>query len=174
MKRRIKTVPQLMRYLAQPDKRVPLPELDDVSLPIALPGEVLKPRGSDFDIGYYSPDGERLPGDLLESTSLVWSVYKRDPANRRRSETFYRSGVPINVSTIYLGLDHGWGDDGPPIMWETMVFVGGRGDAFTARYATRAAAFAGHTVVTSTIRAAQRARRQAWQQRPTRQRTALA
>lgn len=25
------------------------------------------------------------------------------------------------VSTVFLGLDHGWGD-GPPILWETMVF----------------------------------------------------
>ena len=26
------------------------------------------------------------------------------------------------VSTVFLGLDHQFGDDGPPLVWETMVF----------------------------------------------------
>lgn len=29
----------------------------------------------------------------------------------------------VKVSTIFLGLDHNWGD-GPPVLWETMVFGG--------------------------------------------------
>ncbi len=29
----------------------------------------------------------------------------------------------VRVSTIFLSLDHNWGD-GPPILWETMVFGG--------------------------------------------------
>lgn len=28
------------------------------------------------------------------------------------------------VSTVFLGLDHSFCDDGPPILWETMVFGG--------------------------------------------------
>jgi len=28
---------------------------------------------------------------------------------------------PFRVSTVFLGLDHGW-DDGPPLLWETMIF----------------------------------------------------
>lgn len=28
------------------------------------------------------------------------------------------------VSTVFLGLDHNWRPDGPPILWETMVFGG--------------------------------------------------
>jgi hypothetical protein len=27
------------------------------------------------------------------------------------------------VSTVFLGLDHGWFGDGPPVVFETMVFV---------------------------------------------------
>jgi hypothetical protein len=27
------------------------------------------------------------------------------------------------ISTVFLGLDHGWGG-GPPVLWETMVFGG--------------------------------------------------
>jgi len=29
---------------------------------------------------------------------------------------------PFWISTVFLGLDHNWGD-GPPILWETMVFL---------------------------------------------------
>lgn len=28
----------------------------------------------------------------------------------------------LYVSTVFLGLDHSWVIDGPPILWETMVF----------------------------------------------------
>jgi hypothetical protein len=28
------------------------------------------------------------------------------------------------VSTVFLGLDHSFSEDGPPILWETMVFGG--------------------------------------------------
>ena len=53
--------------------------------------------------------------------------------------------VKIRISTVFLGLDHNWGD-GPPILWETMVF-GGILDGFQARYATKAQALAGHQEV---------------------------
>lgn len=33
----------------------------------------------------------------------------------------------IEVSTVFLGLDHAWGD-GPPMLFETMVFIAGEGD----------------------------------------------
>jgi hypothetical protein len=29
-----------------------------------------------------------------------------------------------SVSTVFLGLDHSYGDAGPPVLWETMVFGG--------------------------------------------------
>lgn len=30
----------------------------------------------------------------------------------------------VLISTVFLGLDHSFGDDGPPILFETMVFNG--------------------------------------------------
>ena len=48
----------------------------------------------------------------------------------------------VDVSTVFLGLDHGYGD-GPPILYETMVF-GGTLDGEQDRYATREQALAGH------------------------------
>lgn len=46
------------------------------------------------------------------------------------------------ISTIFLGLDHGWGD-GPPLVFETMIFEGPE-DGFQERYYTWDEAEAGH------------------------------
>lgn len=48
----------------------------------------------------------------------------------------------VHVSTVFLGLDHSFGD-GPPILWETMIF-GGEHDQYQERYTTREVALAGH------------------------------
>ena len=36
---------------------------------------------------------------------------------------------PYEVSTVFLGLDHQWGE-GPPLLFETMVFRGDNGEAY--------------------------------------------
>lgn len=48
----------------------------------------------------------------------------------------------VRVSTVFLGVDHNFGD-GPPLLWETMIF-GGKHDEYQERYTTRAEALAGH------------------------------
>ncbi len=48
----------------------------------------------------------------------------------------------VTISTIFLGLDHGF-DDGPPLLFETMIF-GGDGDQDQWRYATWEEAEKGH------------------------------
>jgi hypothetical protein len=54
------------------------------------------------------------------------------------------------VSTVWLGLDHSFRDDSPPIIFETMVFKDldnahhGREHGDMARYATEQAARIGH------------------------------
>jgi hypothetical protein len=49
----------------------------------------------------------------------------------------------VRVSTVFLGLDHGWDDKGPPVVFETMVFIGDR-DEDMERYCTWDEAEAGH------------------------------
>jgi hypothetical protein len=49
------------------------------------------------------------------------------------------------VSTVFLGLDHGFGD-GLPILWETMVF-GGKLDGLQQRYSTQEEAERGHNEI---------------------------
>lgn len=54
------------------------------------------------------------------------------------------------VSTVFLGIDHNWGD-GPPLLFETMIFHDGDGRE-EWRYATWADAQAGHSRVVDELR----------------------
>ena len=49
------------------------------------------------------------------------------------------------ISTVFLGLDHNWGD-GPPLLFETMIFEGDARDdtGFQRRYPTWELALEGH------------------------------
>ena len=49
----------------------------------------------------------------------------------------------VSVSTVFLGLDHNFSGKGPPILFETMVFVAGEGHD-QRRYATWEEAERGH------------------------------
>jgi hypothetical protein len=48
---------------------------------------------------------------------LAWARWY-DHANRRVKETYVGD---LCVSTVFLGLDHRW-CEGPPVLWETIVF----------------------------------------------------
>lgn len=50
---------------------------------------------------------------------------------------------PVEVSTVFLGIDHQWGN-GPPLLFETMIFCGDAAEDYQERYSTWAEAEAGH------------------------------
>jgi hypothetical protein len=80
-----------------------------------------------------------LDGDDVRRAGLMeWAAYF-EKADRHigRDEI----GL-MKVSTVFLGLNHNYGD-GPPLLFETMVF-GGPIDEETERYSTKAEALAGH------------------------------
>jgi hypothetical protein len=58
----------------------------------------------------------------------------------------------VRVSTVWLGIDHGFGREGPPIIFETMVF-GGDHDQDCDRYCTEEQALAGHRRVVANLTA---------------------
>lgn len=61
-------------------------------------------------------------------------------------------GTDAYVSTVFLGLDHSFGDDGPPILWETMAFnVPGTESEFADRYTSRVDAVDGHAAVVAEV-----------------------
>ena len=49
----------------------------------------------------------------------------------------------VRVSTVWIGLDHGLGLSGPPLIFETMIF-GGELDGHIWRYSSETEARAGH------------------------------
>jgi hypothetical protein len=59
----------------------------------------------------------------------------------------------IRVSTVFLGLDHSW-CDGPPVLFETMIFGGEHDDEYQERCSTWAEAEEMHRVA---VEAAKRA-----------------
>ena len=74
-----------------------------------------------------------------------WTAPEDDP-----TRVGYDEIGEVHVSTVWLGLNHAWGD-GPPLIYETMVF-GGDHDQLQNRYSTRAQAEAGHKAICGAIR----------------------
>ena len=56
----------------------------------------------------------------------------------------------VDVSTVFLGTDHGWGQ-GTPLLFETMVF-GGELDGEQERYSTWEEAEAGHKAMVERVK----------------------
>jgi len=57
----------------------------------------------------------------------------------------------ILVSTVFLGLDHRFTADGPPVLWESMIF-GGPHSGEQRRYTSKADALAGHADLCALVR----------------------
>lgn len=75
---------------------------------------------------YYTLDKEKnvVPTDLRGLVDL----FKRRPADRIVEKTDVDQ---VTVSTVFLGIDHGFGSSDKPIVFETMVFGGELNDEMT-------------------------------------------
>lgn len=92
-------------------------------------------------IGWYDKDG--IPITIEE-----WGRLNADRDYSQIDRTKILDGVnpssAFDVSTVWLGLDHG-GGSGAPVIFETMVFAEGSSmDVECRRYCTEAEAVAGH------------------------------
>jgi hypothetical protein len=73
---------------------------------------------------------------------IEWATWF-ETADRIVTHTRFEPG--ILVSTVFLGLDHRFGDRGPPLLFETMVFgINMEDEAMTCRYSTWDDAETGH------------------------------
>ncbi len=99
---------------------------------------------------YNSEAPERMPRHyILDANNkpiyckalLLWAEFMKKADVRTVAKTRIKE---VEISTVFLGLDHNYlSPDGPPILYETMVF-GGEHDQDMERYATREEAEAGH------------------------------
>jgi hypothetical protein len=71
----------------------------------------------------------------------VWGLWFGD-ANNRMIQRDYVGDV-AEVSTVFLGIDHGWTEGEEPVLFETMIF-GGPLDKAQQRYHTIEEARLGH------------------------------
>lgn len=108
------------------------------------------------------PDGRTpVPVDDLRRVELGMQDY----AKRRVAKDVVGGA---EVSTVFLGLDHRMFGDGPPLLFETMIF-GGECDELQRRYETWDEAEHGHARIVARLRAveAAKARQPAKDERPT-------
>ena len=84
---------------------------------------------------------DRQGNPLLRMSDADWS-----PEGRRVAKTTIGD---VDVSTVHLIIDHRFGD-GPPLIFETMVF-GGPLDEECDRYSTEAEAKAGHAAMVARV-----------------------
>ncbi|KKL80285.1 hypothetical protein LCGC14_2006310 [marine sediment metagenome] len=94
---------------------------------------------SDLHHIYYNRRGEPITHEQQmeewKQSDFDWDKMKR-VARQEQDD--------IVVSTVFLGLNHQYGD-GPPLIFETMIF-GGEHDEKQWRYTTEAEALQGHEV----------------------------
>ena len=68
------------------------------------------------NLGYYDRDG-------LSISAAEWSVLHADMSYKRVAQNYVMTKKgPVLVSTVWLGMDHGYGS-GKPIIFETMIFA---------------------------------------------------
>jgi hypothetical protein len=98
---------------------------------------------------YFAPDGTVLS---YEDWKVMYSHRRQDQS----SDSWWRHQTEvsdeIHVSTVWLGMNHQWDPDGPPLFWETMVF-GGEHDEDQWRYSSRESALDHHERIVTALRA---------------------
>lgn len=90
------------------------------------------------------PDETLSPADIRpEPIAEAWIGVPRAPGS-------------VLVSTVFLVLDHDFSGEGPPRVFETMIFRDGKADDFQRRYATWDEAMAGHLEAVEAVKAERR------------------
>lgn len=96
-------------------------------------------------------DRQGQPIDTATANRLLGDMgYKRIAKTNIKSAS--DPAIDWDVSTVWLGVDHSFGD-GPPIIFETMVFGNGDGDQYMQRYVTEEQARAGHAETVALVAA---------------------
>jgi hypothetical protein len=95
---------------------------------------------------YYILERGRVVPVTGPNAMLIWAQWLEDDKNRRHVGSDQIG--QLWVSTVFMGLDHNWSDDGEPILFETMIFTDDKEmhDLHCRRYSTMEEAERGHLV----------------------------
>lgn len=98
---------------------------------------------------WFAPDGS--PIETLEEWHELFKARTENTSNdswwRRRTVI----SDEVEVSTVWLGLNHRLFGEGPPLIWETMIF-GGEHDNDYWRYSSRQEALDDHERIVRALR----------------------
>lgn len=101
--------------------------------------------------GYIIQKGETVKVENLKDWAIFMECYER--------RLIFTEIGEAKISTVFLGLDHNFSEQGDPILWETMVFSEKLPDLHPgfwggsmARYHTRTEAERGHLVMCDKVR----------------------
>lgn len=103
---------------------------------------------------WYILDGREVRPAASYEEYFRWRDAQRGKHPRATFQVAAEEVNDVTVSTVFLGLDHGWGE-GPPQVFETMTFdhrADPTCDQFCWRYTTLDEAEAGHKAVVVAIR----------------------
>jgi hypothetical protein len=79
---------------------------------------------------------------IIETNDImVWGKFFEGIDNRRVAWT---QRGPVQISTVFMGLDHNFEGTGGPVLFETMVFKSWKWDDYQKRYRTWEEAEEGH------------------------------
>jgi len=78
------------------------------------------------------PRHYRLEGHIPVPCSMMDWAAQMSGVSRTVAQTKLKGA---NISTVFLGLDHSFSDEGPPLLFETMIF-GGEHDQYQDRCTT--------------------------------------
>jgi hypothetical protein len=90
---------------------------------------------------YYDRQGKQL-------TMQEWSeLFRNEGYKRVKSDYIPQPVGELWISTVWLGLDHGYGQSAEPLIFETMIFnkaKSGMSELYCARYSEEESALEGH------------------------------
>jgi hypothetical protein len=93
---------------------------------------------------YYDPDGNPI-------TIERWVELRSDPDSHIVGKTDAWDDGRAIVSTVWLGINHNFRGEGPPIIFETLVFFEDGNQDIMYRYATLEDAKAGHETIVADL-----------------------
>lgn len=81
--------------------------------------------------------------DIIKADLMTWARWFQDNHEARRIGRDKLENS-FEISTVFLGLDHNFGREGPPLLFETLVWDRRGDEVDGARYSTYDEAEAGH------------------------------
>ncbi len=99
---------------------------------------------------YYDRSGQPI------DDALKWARMFESRGSRRVAlDEIVCGDESVRVSTVFIGVDHNYFADGPPLIFETMIFGGPPAvDQWQCRYSTEEQARAGHETAVGALRRA--------------------